>query len=68
MTTIEQKKMSNYKLFFDTIKDLSKSQGFYYRLFKQLISVDIDEDKRIELINKLPDFKDSVDVILWLEQ
>lgn len=68
MTTIEQKKMSNYKLFFDTIKDLSKSKGFYYRLFEQLISVDIDEDKRIELINKLPDFKDSVDVILWLEQ
>lgn len=68
MTTIEQKKRDNYELFFNTIKSLSTSQGFYYRLFKQLISTDMDEDKRIELMNKLPMFEDSADVVMWLEQ
>lgn len=66
MITTKQKKRNNYELFFSTIKSLSTSQGFYGRLFNQLI--DMDEDERIELINKLPKFDNAVDVVLWLEQ
>lgn len=66
MTTTEQKKRTNYELFFSTIKDLSKSQGFYSRLHNELMN--LEEDRRLKLINQLPDFKDSLDVIFWLEK
>ena len=64
--TIEQKKRNNYELLFNTVKSLSSSQGFYDRLLKTLINM--DEDERLELINSLPNFKDAVSVIMWLEQ
>lgn len=64
--TIEQKQRNNYELLFDTVKSLSSSQGFYERLLKTLINM--DEDERLELINSLPNFKDAVSVIMWLEQ
>ena len=66
MTTIEQNKRNNYELFFRTIELLSISQGFYGRLFKQIINM--NEDEWIKLINNLPTFRDSVDVVMWLEQ
>ena len=64
--TIEQKKRNNYKLLFNTIKSLSSSQGYYGRLLETLINM--DEDERRELINSLPTFEDTLDVIMWLEQ
>ena len=64
--TIEQKKQNNYELFFNTIKTLSNSQGYYGRLLNSLINM--NEDERLELINNLPIFDDAVDVIMWLEQ
>ena len=64
--TIEQKKRNNYELLFNTVKSLSSSQGYYGRLLKTLINM--DEDERLELINSLPNFKDAVSVIMWLEQ
>ena len=64
--TIEQKKRNNYELLFSTIKSLSNSQGYYERLFNSLINM--NEDERLELINSLPTFKDTVDVVMWLEQ
>ena len=64
--TIEQKKRNNYELFFNTIKTLSNSQGYYERLFNTLINM--NEDERLELINNLPTFNDAVDVVMWLEQ
>ena len=64
--TIEQKKRNNYELLFNTVKSLSNSQGFYGRLLNTLINM--DEDERLELINNLPIFKDTVGVIMWLEQ
>ena len=64
--TIEQKQRNNYELLFDTGKSVSSSQGFYERLLKTLINM--DEDERLELINSLPNFKDAVSVIMWLEQ
>ena len=64
--TIEQKKRNNYELFYNTIKSLSYSQGFYGRLLNSLINM--DEDERLELIDNLPTFNDAVDVVMWLEQ
>lgn len=64
--TIEQKKRNNYELLFNTVKSLSNSQGYYGRLLNTLINM--DEDERLELINSLPNFKDAVSVIMWLEQ
>ena len=64
--TIEQKKRNNYELFFNTIKTLSNSQGFYGRLLHSLINM--NEDERLELINNLPTFNDAIDVVMWLEQ
>ena len=64
--TIEQKKRNNYELLFNTVKMLSNSQGFYGRLLNNLINM--DEDERLELINNLPTFNDTLDVVMWLEQ
>ena len=64
--TIEQKQQNNYELFYNTIKSLSYSQGYYGRLLNTLVNM--DEDERLELINNLPTFKDEVSVIMWLEQ
>lgn len=64
--TIEQKKRNNYELFFSTIKSLSYSQGSYGRLLNSLINM--NEDERLEVINNLPTFNDSLDVVMWLEQ
>ena len=64
--TIEQKKRNNYELFFNTIKTLSNSQGSYGRLLNTLINM--NEDERLELINNLPTFNDTLDVVMWLEQ
>ena len=64
--TIEQNKLNNYELLFNTVKSLSNSQGRYGRLFNTLINM--NEDERLELINSLPIFNDPVDVIMWLEQ
>ena len=60
--TIEQKKKNNYELLFNTAKSLSNSQGYYGRLLNTLINM--DEDERLELINNLPTFNDTVDVIM----
>lgn len=64
--TIEQKKRNNYELLFSTVKMLSNSQGYYGRLLKQLINM--TEEGRLELINNLPTFNDTLDVVMWLEQ
>ena len=64
--TIEQKKQNNYKLFYNTIKSLSYSQGRYGRLLNSIVNM--DETERLELINNLPTFNDAVDVVMWLEQ
>ena len=59
-------KQKNYELFYGTISSLASSQGFYGRLKNQIDS--IDDDERARLVNDLPTFKDTIDVVLWLEQ
>ena len=61
--------VTNFELVLNTIKTLSTSQGFYSHL--QSMVNDWDEDDREyakEYFNSLPPFKDSVDVVLFLEQ
>lgn len=62
MTT---EKAQNFKLFYNTIKALSYSQGFYGRLLRGIDS--LNEEDLNELIMQLPDFKEPVDVISFIE-
>ena len=59
-------KAQNYELFYNTIKALSYSQGFYGRILRGLNA--LNEHDLNELITQLPDFKEPVDVILFIEQ
>lgn len=61
-----QTKTQNYDLFYNTIKSLSYSQGSYGRLLREIDSLS-EEDKQ-NLLDELPDFKDCVDVVLWIEK
>lgn len=63
---MQKTKEQNYKLFYDTIKALSYSQGRYGRLLKEIDSLD-DWNKQ-DLIDQLPDFKDALGVVLFIEQ
>ena len=56
----------NYNLFYNTIKSLASSQGFYSRLARQIDEFDSDTIENIK--NDLPIFHDTLDVILFLEQ
>lgn len=59
-------KQDNYKLFYNTIKALSHSQGTYGRMLRELD--DLDEWDKQDLIDQLPDFKDPLGVVLFIEQ
>ena len=48
------------------VNDLRYSQGFYSRLAKQLEGLSGDDILNIE--SQLPDFKERIDVIFYLEQ
>ena len=63
---MSETKKQNYELFYNTIKALSYSQGRYGRILKEIES--LSEHNSNELIKQLPDFKDQVDVILFIEQ
>ena len=59
-------KTQNYDLFYNTIKSLSYSQGSYGRLLREIDN--LSEHDLNKLITQLPDFKEPVDVILFIEQ
>ena len=59
-------KKQNYELFYNTIKSLSYSQGRYGRILRGIDS--LSEHDLNELITQLPDFKEPVDVVLFIEQ
>ena len=48
------------------VNDLRYSQGFYSRLANQL--EELSEDDIAGAESQLPDFKDKIDVVLFLEQ
>ena len=57
----------SHRLFASTIVDLMNSQGFYGRLYRAVN--ELSEDGYKTLYNQLAqqNFKDSVDVVLWLD-
>ena len=54
--------MMSGKEILDTIKSLAQSQGFYGRLLEQIQ----DNDEALEYLEQ-QNFKDSLDLILFLE-
>lgn len=63
---MQKTKEQNYKSFYNTIKALNCSQGSYGKLLRMLDN--LDELDKQELIDNLPDFKGTVDIILFIEQ
>ena len=61
--------MNNYEIFKSTIESLSTSQGFYSRLYNDFLNWSDEERMNAEkVLNDLPQWKDSVDCVLFLEQ
>lgn len=57
----------NHRLFAATIVDLMNSQGFYSRLYRAVNELnDEGYNKLFSQLNE-QNFKDSLDVIFWLE-
>ena len=55
-----------FKFLQSVVNDLRYSQGFYSRLARQL--EDLSEDDIANAESQLPDFKERIDVIFYLEQ
>lgn len=61
--------ITNYEIFKNTIQSLSTSQGFYSRLYRDFLNWSDEERENAErVLNDLPQWKDSVDCVLFLEQ
>ena len=57
----------NHRILAATVVDLMNSQGLYGRLYRSINELDDDRyEQFFELIGK-QNFKDSLDVVLWLE-
>ena len=57
----------NHRIFVATVVDLMNSQGFYGRLYRSINEMDDDRyEQFFELISE-QNFKDSLDVVFWLE-
>lgn len=60
--------MSNYEMLLKVVNSLKYSQGFYSRLARDINEMSDEERKQLEQnINSQPQFKDEVDVVLFLE-
>ena len=57
----------NHRIFATTIIDLMTSQGFYGRLYRSVNEMDGDHYEQLCDIIEKQDFKDPLDVVLWLE-
>ena len=60
----------SFRMVFDTIKGLRHSQGFYSRLYNDLMeNIKYNKEDLSDFLNnsELPKFKDTVDVVMYLE-
>lgn len=57
----------NHKLFGLTVVDLKDSQGFYSRLYRNVNEMSEDNFEQLFYMLEKQNFKDPLDVILWLE-
>lgn len=51
----------------ETIKSLAGSQGLYGRLYRDLMELDEDEYKQVMLELESQNFKDEVDLVMFIE-
>ena len=64
---LAQEGNKNHRIFAATIIDLMTSQGFYGRLYRSVNEMDGDHYEQLCDIIEKQDFKDPLDVVLWLE-
>ena len=60
----------SFRIMFDTIKGLRHSQGFYSRLYNDLMeNIKYNKEELVDYLNnsELPKFKDTLDVVMYLE-
>lgn len=69
MSTEVKQQKTNYEIFIDTVNSLKFSQGFYSRIARDLnlMSDEQKQDIKNEL-NNLPQWNDTLDCVLYLEQ
>ena len=58
---------NNQRLFAETINTLRNSQGFYSRLYQTINQLSEEGYRDLTALLDQQNFKDSVDVVLWLE-
>ena len=58
---------NNQRLFAETINTLRSSQGFYSRLYQIINQLSEEGYRDLTALLDQQNFKDSVDVVLWLE-
>lgn len=65
----EQTKKTNYQIFLETINCLKCSQGFYSRLARDVAELNDEGKKQLEAeLNSQPQWNDTLDCVLFLEQ
>jgi len=65
----ETKQKTNYEIFVETIMSLRYSQGFYSRLAARFEELDDEQKKQVETeLNAKPQWNDTLDCVLFLEQ
>lgn len=69
MTTTQQTKKTNYEIFIETVNGLKNSQGFYSRIARDLNEMPDEQREQIKAeLNGLPQWNDTLDCVLYLEQ
>ena len=58
--------LTNFNYLQEVVNTLRTSKGFYSRLARQL--EELTPEQRQEIEQQLPEFKEPVDVVLFLEQ
>ena len=58
-------KEKNFEFFVNTIKTLARSQGFYGQILCSLNEMESENLERLKA--DLPQFKDALDVVFYLE-
>ena len=69
MSTEVKQQKTNYEIFIDTVNSLKFSQGFYSRIARDLDLMSDEQKQNIENeLNNLPQWNDTLDCVLYLEQ
>ena len=64
---LRESKNRSERTFAEAVYSLAQSQGFYGRLIRDIESMDDSSFRELRTTLKEKDFKDTLDVVLWLE-